>query len=104
MKLNPKVPHSSFNFGLYTYEVIFIEKETNWFERLWGEKETKLLYTIRERGIGGVGYLGQHTLSFVLSSPEVFWDNPTDPERIITQAKIIQSSSSDNVLFSSKDL
>lgn len=104
MKLNPKVPLSSFNFQSFTYEVIFIAKETNWFERLCGEKETKLLYTIRERRIGGVGYLRLNSLLFISSAPEVFWDNPTDPERIITQAKIIKSSSSDNVLFTSKDL
>lgn len=98
------IPYNSFNFSLYTYEVIFQEVDTNWWERWLTGRHVKLKYTIRERGGSKTYYLSYDGRFMNSQEPQIWWDNPTEPQNEIIRAKLFLNPSSDNVVFSSKDL
>jgi hypothetical protein len=113
------IPSTIFDFSEYVYDVIFEQVDTNFLERLFMGKEQKMRYYIRYQRRTPFSRQNEEILHYCtfgkrylfaslgfysnLKKP-VYWDNSTEPERLLTNmmSKLIQSQ--DNVVFSTKDL
>lgn len=106
-----------FNFEEFYYEVLFEEVNTNFWERLFTRKETKNVYYIRQvhkiypkditllcedKTPGSLGYSFENNCRRYWTI--LYFDNPNDPQNLLTKMKYRNELKSDNVIFSSKNL
>lgn len=114
----------NFDFQKYTYQVLFESQKTNFLRQFFTGKDTKQVYYIRrienskyiECGPeilskdGDLGYYFKCLRYRANYWKTVYWNNPSDPQELITRmmSKFICSSGtgndSDYVIFSSSDL
>jgi hypothetical protein len=113
-----------FNFNSYFYEIAFEVVETGFWEHLFSRKSTKSEFYIRRvpKGYGGPAIcedilyedLTSNSLGYKFYRVDIkyrasywtvkYWDNSTEPERLLTNMMNKLESSQDNVVFSTKDL
>ena len=113
-----------FDPNLYFYEIVFEIVKTDFWEHLFSRKSTKSKFYIRRvpKGYGGpticedilfedltadsLGYKFYRVDCNYRSSywTVKYWDNSTEPERLLTNLMNKLESSQDNVVFSTKDL
>lgn len=113
-----------FNFNTHFYEIAFEIVETGFWEHLFTRKSTKSKFYIREVPKGynsssrseNILYEDLTRGSFGYSFFAVdckyrsdywtvkYWDNSTEPERLLTNMMNKLKPSQDNVVFSTKDL
>ena len=113
-----------FDFNRYFYEIAFEVVEMGFWEHLFSRKSTKSKFYIRRvpKGYGGppicedilfedltADSYGYQFFRVDASSRGSYWtvnywDNSTEPERLLTNLMNKLESSQDNVVFSTKDL
>jgi len=110
---------STFDFELFDYEVAFEFRDTSFFGRLLGRKKEHLVYYIRlcskcSEGSNKELVLSRrrdsytHELEYQFEPRgneswgwrTLFWNNPQDPENLLTRAYMRHKPSKDNVIFS----
>ena len=111
-----------FDFDKYKYEIAFEEVETSFWERLfsYSRKETKLIYYIRrvwrelpshpeqvlhkDEEFHSVGYkFGERgTLAYYFKV--CYYDDISEPQKLLQKIKYREIPSLDNVVLSSDDL
>jgi hypothetical protein len=107
---------NAFNFSKYHYEVAFEIVETGFFEKLFTKKRTKNKYYIRQSGRGRehILYVDNTAGSFGYRFIEmgtaadywtlVYFNNPTEPQELLTKMVYINKPNNDNVVFSTREL
>jgi len=115
---------NQFDFNRYFYEVAFEVVETGFWEHLFSRKSTKPEFYIRRvpKGYNGPPISGDILYEDRTPAPMgynfyradyesrasywtvMYWDNSTEPERLLTNMMNKLKPSQDNVVFSTKDL
>jgi hypothetical protein len=114
----------AFNFNTHFYEIAFEVVETDFWEHLFSRKSTKSKFYIRRvpKGYRGPSIsedilyedLTRCSLGYNFFRVDYenrtsywtvkYWDNSTEPERLLTNMMNKLKPSQDNVVFSTKDL
>jgi hypothetical protein len=113
-----------FDFNTQFYEIAFEVVETGFWEHLFTRKSTKSKFYIRRVPKGYSGPSISEDILFEDLTPDSwgyeffrvdyknrssywtvkYWDNSTEPERLLTNMMNKLKPSQDNVVFSTKDL
>ena len=115
---------NQFDFNTHFYEIAFEVVDTGFWEHLFTRKSTKSIFYIRrvskeysgssnsedilyeDLTSGSLGYKFYRVDNEYRNSywTVIYWDNSTEPERLLTNMMNKLKSSQDNVVFSTKDL